>query len=410
MLRSRTVHTIHELAMQGKSIGEIARTLGISRPTVRKYLRGAPAPKPRPRRATKLDPFKEQIQRWVEEDHLYNCVTMLSRLKGLGYTGSISQLKQLVHPLRPRRAGHRPVRRYETKPGEQLQFDWGEFVYEEAGITHKVFGFVAILSYSRMRFVTFAKRTDTPTLLRCLMEAFEYFGGLPRAVLTDRMKSVLLEMEDGQPHWNPRFADFVASLGITPRVCKPFVPQTKGKVERSVGVVKSAFWPGVRFVDLADLNRQARAWCDHRNRQVHATTHQCPLERWPQETLTPLPTDWAWERFAAEERKVSWDGYLSYDGVLYGVPSEPALAGTVVQVCERHGQVTVWSHGQLVLQVAKRTRSRELVPHPDQFRTVASAATARRVVTPLGHRVVPPDVAQRPLTEYDRLCGVEVSG
>ena len=143
------------------------------------------------------------MRRWVQEDHLYNCVTMLERVRAQGYTGGISQLKAFVHPLRPPKGGRRPVRRYETKPGEQMQFDWGEFCYEADGVAHKVYGFTAILGYSRMRFVTFVKRADSPTLIRCLMEAFEYVGGVPQAVLTDRMKSVLLAMEDGQPHWHP---------------------------------------------------------------------------------------------------------------------------------------------------------------------------------------------------------------
>lgn len=402
--------TIHELATQGQSIGAIARTLDLSRNTVRKYLRGAPDAEPRRKRDTKLESFKTQIQQWVEQDHLYNCVTMLERLRPLGYTGGITQLKDFVHPLRPRSATRRPVQRYETKPGEQMQFDWGEFRYEEGGVEHKLFGFVAILSYSRMRFVTFAKRTDTPTLIRCLMAAFEYFGGVPRAVLTDRMKSVLLEMEDGRPTWNPLFADFVASLGVAPRVCKPYVPQTKGKVERSVGVVKAAFWPGVRFSDLDDLNRQALAWCDRLNRRPHATTHQPPVTRWAEEYLSPLPGEWAWERFGTEERKVSWEGYLSYDGVLYGLPNrpgEPPLAGARVQVRERSGsgQLVVWYQGQHVVTLAKRSRSREIVPHPDQFRSVPSAAAARRVAAPVGHLTPAPDVAARPLAEYDRLCG-----
>ena len=137
-----------------------------------------------------------QIRRWVQEDHLLNCVTMRDRLRTLGYTGGVSQLKAFVQPLRPPKAGHFPVRRYETPSGEQLQFDWGEFVYEHEGKMHKFYGFTAILGYSRMRFVTFVKRCDTPTLIRCLMEAFEYFGGLTRVALTDRMKSVLLEMEE----------------------------------------------------------------------------------------------------------------------------------------------------------------------------------------------------------------------
>src|SRR5256714_3512244 len=205
-------------------------------------------------------------------------------------------------------------------------------VYEHEGKAHKFYGFTAVLGYSRMRFVTFVKRCDTPSLIRSLMEAFEYFGGLTKVALTDRMKSVLLEMEENKPRWNPRFADFMVSIGVAARVCKPYTPQTKGKVERTVSYVKQSLWGGVTFTDLDDLNRQAHAWCERINARVHRTTHERPRERREREPLAPLPTAFAWERFATEERKVSWDGYLSYDGVLYGLPSEPAAAGSVVQV------------------------------------------------------------------------------
>src|SRR5215472_5281098 len=156
MLRSQTVNTIHDLAIQGKSIQGIARELGISRNTVRKYLRHPEAvfPKPREPRPSKLDPYKGQIRKWVMEDHCTNCEVMLVRLQAMGYTGGITILKDFVHPLRPAVAGYAPVQRYETKPGDQVQFDWGEFVYEEAGQMRKFYGFTAILGYSRMRFVT----------------------------------------------------------------------------------------------------------------------------------------------------------------------------------------------------------------------------------------------------------------
>ncbi|SRR5260221_3386343 len=146
--------------------------------------------------------------------------------------------------------------------------------YEQEGVPRKLYGFTAILCYSRMRFVTFVKRCDAPTMIRCLMEAFEYFGGLPKAALTDRMKSVLLEMEDKVPRWNPLFADFMASIGVAPRVCKAFTPQTKGKIERTVGVVKQSFWAGVSFTNVDDLNRQAHIWCERINSRVHRTTHE----------------------------------------------------------------------------------------------------------------------------------------
>ncbi len=357
--------------MQGKSIQDIAITLGIARNTVRKYLRHpelVAMPHPRPNRRSKLDPFKEQVRRWMTEDHCSNCEAMLPRLLEMGYTGSLSVLKAFVHPLRPQACGCAPVIRYETKPGEQVQFDWGEFKYEQDGVARKLYGFSAILCYSRMRFVTFVKRGDVQTLIRCLMEAFEYFGGLPKAALTDRMKSVLLEMEEKKPRWNACKALFMASIGVSPRVCKAYTPQTKGKIERTIGFVKKNFWPGVAFTEIEDKSRQAQIWCQRINARVHGTTHERPSERREQEPLVPLPQAFAWERFATEERKVGWDGYLSYDGVLYGLPSSPPVAGAVVQVRERHGKLSVWSAGQLIVELAKRPQSHTHVEHPDQFR------------------------------------------
>ena len=91
-----------------------------------------------------------------------------------------------------------------------------------------------------------------------------------------------------------QFADFMAAIGVAPRVCKAYTPQTKGKIERSIGVIKQSFWPGVHFETIDDLNRQARDWCDERNRRVHRTIRQRPLERWAEEKLRQLPEAFAW--------------------------------------------------------------------------------------------------------------------
>jgi len=333
---------------------------------------------------------------------------MFPRLREQGYTGSIATLKAYVHTLRPSKVGQYPIHRYETKPGEQMQYDWAEFHYEQDGHERKLYGFVAVLSYSRMRFITFVKRCDTPTMIRCMMTAFEYFDGLPKAVLTDRMKSVFLEMDGNTPIWNPVFADFVANLGIAPRVCKPYKPQTKGKVERSVGIIKESFWPGVRFTDLDDLNAQASSWCNRLNQKVHRSTLCVPLDRWIEEQLYPLPNDYAWQRYGAEERRVSLDGFISYDGVLYGLPTEPPVAGSVVWVRERQQEVRVFSQGQLIATLCKRPRSQEMVIHPDQFSHVTVTSPIRAQSQPLGHQVTVPQVETRPLAEYDHLFGVEV--
>jgi hypothetical protein len=215
-------------------------------------------------------------------------------------------------------------------------------------------------------------------------------------------------MDGNTPKWNPLFADFMACIGVAPRVCKPYKPQTKGKVERTVSLLKYGFWPGVHFSDIDDLNAQARAWCDRLNQQVHRTTRRVPLDLWVEENLVPLPSDHAWERFAAEERRVSWDGFISYDGVLYGLPSAPPVAGSVVLVREQAGELRVFYQGSLLTTVRKHPRSQEIVIHPQQFTNSVPTSPIRRESRPVAHQVAAPAVEIRALREYDQLFGVEV--
>jgi Mu transposase-like protein len=189
----------------------------------------------------------------------------------------------------------------------------------------------------------------------------------------------------------------MVSIGVAARVCKAYTPQRKGKVERTVSHVKKSLWAGITFSDLDELNRQAHAWCERINSRVHRTRHARPVDRLTEEKLLPLPEAVAWEGFATEERKVTWDGYVSYDGVLYGLPSTLQLAGKQVQVRERKGVLSVWSAGMQVFESAKRPRSQDSVPHPDQWKTIASVSAQRRTPTPLGHLQPAPDVERRPV-------------
>ncbi len=103
---------------------------------------------------------------------------------------------------------------------------------------------------------------------------------------------------------------------------------------------------------------------------------------------------------------MTWDGYVSYDGVLYGLPSMLELAGKGVQVRERKGVLTIWSVGAQVFEITKRPRSQDSVPHAEQWKTIASVSAVRQGPAPLGHLRSAPDVQSRPLQEYDQYCGV----
>jgi transposase len=181
MLGSGLVISLHEQKAMGKSIREMVRETGISRNTVRLYLRsgGLPERKARTKRGSKLDPFKPALDTMLVQG-IYNCEVLWERIREQGYTGGKTLIKDYVQHQRPPRATP-AVQRYETKPGEQAQVDWGIGDYiDEQGVIHKVPVFVMVLGYSRSTYIEFSRRCDIRSFLRCLIHALEYIGGVHR--------------------------------------------------------------------------------------------------------------------------------------------------------------------------------------------------------------------------------------
>lgn len=306
---------------------------------------------------------------------------------------------------------HRPpkqapaVQRYETKPGQQAQVDWKICEYIDLnGEVRKIPVFAMVLGYSRAMYIEFTKRCDLHSFLRCLMNALEYFGGVPKTMLTDQMKTVILGMgDDRKPRWHPLFEDFAVTIGMIPKVCRVRRPQNKGKVERGVQFIEQNFMPGREFTDLGDLNRQARHWCDEQNRRIHGTTGERPVDRLAQEKLgtLPPPERWAKERF--EPRKASRDGFVSYDGVRYGVPWQ--FSGREVKVREVNGFVEIYYEDHLIAKHEKEYRSRTLVMCDHQYANL-STAQGYPYPKPQGIQVPIQDVEMRSLEVYEHLMEV----
>lgn len=405
MLRSGIVISLHTMKAEGKSIREIARETGHSRNTIRRYLRGEFIPQKgtRKSRGSKLDPFKPFLQERLQEG-IYNCEVLIELLREKGYTGGRTILKDYVKDFRPPKQVP-AVLRYETKPGEYAQVDWGLCDYvDQDGNVRKVPVFVMVLGYSRATYIEFTKRCDIHSFLRCLIHAFEYFGGIPKVMLTDQMKTVVLGMgDDRKPRWHSLFADFAAAIGLVPKVCKVRRPETKGKVERGVQYVKNNFIPGKRFVDLQDLNQQALHWCDRINRRIHGTTGERPMDRLQEEHLSPLPSADRWEKYLHEPRKVSRDGFVSYDGVRYGVPWR--YSGREGTVREVNGWVEIWIDGTCIARHQKVYRSRATVFCENQY---AGLTTAQGYAypRPQARQISSQQVEVRSLDVYEQLTGV----
>lgn len=402
MLRGGQVRTMYELKGKGQSIRGIARELGISRNTVRKYLRASEIPKakPRPRRGSKLDSYKEYVEERLSHG-VDNCVVLLREIREQGYTGGYTILKDYVAPSRQRR-NRAATMRYETEPGEQAQIDFGRYTYRTPQDEDRhIWVFVMVLSWSRALYVEFVERADTATFLRCHIHAFEHFGGIPRRCLYDNTKLVVLRRDgEGRPVWNERFIDFSAALGFEAKLCRLYRAQTKGKIERGVGYVEGNFWPGARFVDLADLNRQALQWnATVADVRAHGTTHERPVDRLETERakLMSLPDRSRLASFLRDERIVGRDGYVCYGTAWYGVPWR--WAGCKVQVEADGDMVSIFS-GQERLALHPRSPCRgQRLTVPGQWRGL-SLGNEKRRRSPVAFQVEQTEVEQRSLWEY----------
>jgi transposase len=277
------------LRRQGMSLRAIARRTGRSRNTVKRYLRSTEDPvyAARPVIAGKLDAHRVFLAGRVAAAHpdRIPATVLLSELRLRGYTGGITILREHLVSLRPVEVPD-PVVRFETKPGRQMQVDWG--VMRRGADPLSVF--VAVLGYSRMAYVQFVTDERLETLMACHEAAFTFFGGTPHEVLYDNMRTVVIGRDaygPGKHRLQPGFRDFAHHHGFLPRLCRPYRAQTKGKVERFIRYLRHSFWVpldsrlralGVKL-DAATANIEVRKWLrDTANVRLHGTTERIPME------------------------------------------------------------------------------------------------------------------------------------
>jgi transposase len=285
---------------QGTSKSALARRLGVSRETIHRWIRDGDLDRdldaapvqygPRPPVATKLDAFKAIIETRLAAYPALSAVRLLDEIRVAGYTGGYSQLKAFVRRVRPT-PPTAPVIRFETPAGRQAQVDFARFGFAW-GVRYAL---LVVLGYSRLLWCRFYPRQDMATLMDGLEEAFVAFGGVPQELLFDQMKAVItrdLRLEGGALVRNAEFLRFAHHWGFTPRACRPYRAQTKGKVERPVRYLRGNFVYGRTFLHDADLDQQRQVWLDRvANVRLHGTTRERPSDRFDREErflLQPL--------------------------------------------------------------------------------------------------------------------------
>jgi len=328
MIDKRTVFEIHRLNNMQFSIRQIAKQLGLDRGSVKKYLEQPDITcQKRPGRVSKLDPYRDLIREMVNDYPQIKAPVVLQHIRVKGFTGEITIVRDYLKQIR--QGKKQAFIRFESRPGEQFQIDWGHFGSLTYGkSSRKLYALAVIESHSRMLFVVFTHSQNQATLHQCLVAAFLYFGGTPGELVVDNMVTAVIERVGSMIRFNEAFLDFLRHFGITPKACNVRAPYEKGKVENSIRYIRHNFWPLRKFADLDDVNHQVLAWLDTTaNQRVHQTTGEKPVDRFVKDALNPLPDPLPDYR-ETETLTVYKDFGVRFDANVYTVP--PRLVGKTV--------------------------------------------------------------------------------
>jgi transposase len=377
------------------SIKEIVRRSGHSRNTVRRALRSGEPPRyRRPPRPSKLDPFRDEVDRLLRSDPRLPGKRIRELLEEQGYGGGKTILDDYLREVRPLFQRQRTFQRTSYRPGVFCQFDLWQPSREipvGSGQTRRGYVVVGCLPYSRAGAGTLVFSKEAPDLLYGIGDCLAKLGGLPETLVWDREGA--LHAGGGRP--SEPFAAFCGQLRIDWRFLEPKDPQSKGVVERLQGYMETSFEPGRSFANELDYQEQLDRWFRERaNLRFHRTLRCRPADRLAEELtlLRALP-----ERGPDVDRRlvtrIAPDPYVRVDSNDYSL--DPRLVGRRVElrVSQREILAVALEGGELACR-----HRRSFARH----RTITALEHARALRELRG---VPPepDVEQRPLRVYDAL-------
>ena len=303
---------------------QIARRLGVHRYTVKRALGFIDAPPDRatpPPHPSKIDPYKSYLDRRLKEYPELSARKLLDDIRRQGYTGGYTVLKEFVAGVRP--AKREVFLRLETLPGEQAQVDWancGSIVIGNA--RRKLSCFVMVLSWSRMMYLEFTLSQTLGDFLACHVKAFEFFGGIPKKILYDNLKTVVLARVGRDIRFHNAFLDFAGCHLFESKPCNVRRANEKGIVENGIRYVRSSFLEGYEIIDYPSLQRDAVLWRDvTANVRLHGTTHERPADRWAHERslLQKLP-ERPYDTALAKSVQADSQAFIRFDTNRYSVP------------------------------------------------------------------------------------------
>ena len=385
--------------VEGLTQRAIHRRTGVHRDTIRRALDSSQPPSygPRPRRPSKLDSFRSEIERLLDHEPTLSGVRIREEIEKLGYDGSKTILDDHLREVRPRFARPRSFQRTVYRPGELCQFDLCEPRAEVPvgfGQTRRGWMVTAELPFSRAFAATLVFSKEFPDIAWGMGRCLEHLGALPGKLVWDREGAI--HRGGGRP--TDAFAGFCGQLPAGWVVLDAGDCQAKGALERTHRFVHGNFEAGRRFANPLDFQDQLDRWCEKINARVHRTTRAVVSERLASEheRMRPLPVALpdSDRRFVV---RVAPQPYLRFDRNDYSL--DPRLVGRRVEITASQQEVTALAldSGELA------ARHRRVFAGGLSFTDPAHQQALDEL---RGERKRPraePDVEVRPLARYDAL-------
>jgi transposase len=403
---------------QGLKQWQIAEEMDVSERTVRNYLKREPVLRARKKKKSKLDLFKLMVKEILDENPYYNAVVLQERLVKQGYTGKISILRDFVKEER-KRITMQAVLRYETEPGHQAQVDWKEFGIQILdGKWQKLYAFVMTLGYSRRMFVCFTTSMKESVFLACHVLAFIWFGGIPQRILYDNAKTAFVRCEGGGFEPNKRLLAFSCHYGFIPKRCRVRRPQTKGKVERSIGYLGNNFWQSLegKPLSIAFLNEDVALWLSEADLKPIGGMNETRNERFVRERehLKALPGS----DFDTREEvpvMVSRESLVRFESNSYSIHPDYIGEMLVLKVDRMKMEAEFLAEGLSLkkIRLFDKGNKLKLIDTADREALIERWESDRRRMENIRrprkkhpHRDIPFEVVVRSPGEYDALCGI----
>lgn len=320
MLSQSQRATILELSAKGRNKREIAKLLNLSRQSVRKVLQANSIAVPKIEREEKAAPYRQQILELLQTCK-GNLVRVHEELLASGAAMSYQALTAFCRRHGIGQTPKAPAGRYDFEPGEEMQHDTSPHELELAGKKRKVQTASGVLCYSRMLFFqcypTF-QRFDCKVFLS---DALRYFAGSPARVMIDNTHVVVLRGTGREMVPAPEMAAFGERFGFRFAAHEIGDANRSARVERPFHFIEHNFLAGRTFSSWADLNQQARQWCDRVNGTYKKHIRAVPRELYAVERLRlqPLPA-WIPEVYRLHQRMVDIEGYVALHTNRYSVP------------------------------------------------------------------------------------------